>query len=131
MCRHRGLNDAAFQTYSSLPAHYAPYRWRSLEAYMLAQALSLHTDLPVSKDAQWLGLALAFLKAFVGGLGKDLLMAEDDAKAYVGKIVDSFKEAAGALESGNYPSIHPSRQSLTIHALQILHSQIIPRWSYK
>ncbi|KZV72948.1 hypothetical protein PENSPDRAFT_628128 [Peniophora sp. CONT] len=105
---HRGLREPAFQTYSSLPAHYAPYRWRSLEAYMLNQALSLHTDLPASKDAQWLGLALSFLKAFVGGLGKDLLMTEEDARVYVGKIVDSFKEAAGSLESDLTQPDHPA-----------------------
>ena len=39
--RARGRVASAIQTFTSLPAHYAPYGWTSLEAFMLMRSLDL------------------------------------------------------------------------------------------
>ncbi|KAI0319372.1 trafficking protein particle complex subunit 10 [Amylostereum chailletii] len=103
---HRGRLATAFQTYSSLPAHYGPHDWISLESYMLSQAIDTHSRIGGTKDKQWLILALSFLKTHIDGTGRDLVMAEDDRSAYVHNIVDSLKTAAEELDSDFTHSEH-------------------------
>lgn len=59
----RGQIQTAYQTFSSLPAHYSTskHRWPPLEAFMLARALDSHTRLENEKDGAWLDTAIAFL----------------------------------------------------------------------
>lgn len=96
----RGRSPNAFETYKSLPAHYAPHGWTSLESFMRMQALTVH-DLAVrAKDEEWLHIALAFLKTYVEDMGKELLMDVDDHVAYVTDLVAAVRDAARGLQSG-------------------------------
>jgi hypothetical protein len=95
--RHRGRLASALQTYTSLPAHYAPHMWTSLESFMLSRALEVHLKLDRPKDREWIHMSLAFLKAYVEGGGKALLVqGEEEAN----KLLGSLREAAGTLEDG-------------------------------
>ncbi|EIM89936.1 uncharacterized protein STEHIDRAFT_92528 [Stereum hirsutum FP-91666 SS1] len=96
---HRKRLSPAFQTFSSLPAHYLPHQWTSLESYMLVQAIDTHRLLGTAKDRQWVDLALSFLGSYVDELGEDLLMQETDKTAYVGGLVKSLGEAVGLLDT--------------------------------
>jgi len=98
--RHRANLEPALQTYSSLPAHYSPYKWTSLETYMLTQAIDLHAQAGGSKDENWINLVLSFLKAYTIGNGHDLLMPESESREYVARIIETLKSVADGLESG-------------------------------
>ena len=97
---HRGRLPVALQTYTSLPAHYAPHMWTSLESFMLSRALDTHADLQRPKDREWIHVLLAFLKAYVEELGKELLMHEDDKKEYISQLVGELHTAAIELDTG-------------------------------
>jgi trafficking protein particle complex subunit 10 len=90
----------ARQTYTSLPAHYAPHGWTSLEAFMLTKSLDLHTESQKTKDADWIHVVLDYLKAYVQDMGKALLITVEDHVAYTSALVKSLREAASDLESG-------------------------------
>ncbi|KAA1469549.1 hypothetical protein DENSPDRAFT_857972 [Dentipellis sp. KUC8613] len=105
---HRGRLSTALQTFSSLPAHYGPHKWTSLESYMLCQAIETYARGDMSKDQQWANIALSFLKSFVGDLGKDLLMQEEDKTAYVTRIVDALKTVLDTLETDIIRTDHPA-----------------------
>ena len=97
---HRGRLESALTTYMSLPAHYAPHMWTSLEALMLSHALDTHIYLEKPKDSEWIHILLAYLKTYVESVGVELLMHEEDKVAYITRLVDSLKIAAKELDSG-------------------------------
>lgn len=105
---HRGQLSVALQTFTSLPAHYAPHKWTSLESYMLSQAIDTHSTLGSSKDQQWINNALSFLRTYVDDRGRELLMQEDDKVAYVTRIVEWLGSAVADLETGMSFDIHLS-----------------------
>ncbi|EIW60047.1 uncharacterized protein TRAVEDRAFT_164477 [Trametes versicolor FP-101664 SS1] len=110
---HRGRLSSALQTYTSLPAHYSPHGWTSLEAFMLNRALDIHAFAEKSKDREWIHILLHFLRAYVDDMGMDLLLSTDDSEAYVAQLVSALKDAAHELDSDTpYPD-HPAL-SLTI-----------------
>ncbi|KAI8998488.1 trafficking protein particle complex subunit 10 [Trametes punicea] len=105
---HRGRLSTALQTYTSLPAHYSPHGWTSLEAFMLNRALDIHAAAEKPKDREWIHILLHFLRAYVDDLGKDLLLSKQDSEAYVGRLVMALKDAAHELDSDTpYPD-HPA-----------------------
>ena len=91
----------ALQTYTSLPAHYAPHGWTSLEAFMLTRALDLHESVEKPHDKDWLSVLLEYLKAYVHDLGKALLITKDDHVAYTSSLVHALRQAAQSLETGS------------------------------
>ncbi|KII88634.1 hypothetical protein PLICRDRAFT_110377 [Plicaturopsis crispa FD-325 SS-3] len=103
---HRGRMDVALQTYTSLPAHYAPHTWTSLESFMLSRAIDTHEVLEKSKDRDWIHIMLSFLKTYVEDLGNEMLIPEDDKKTYVSRLVGAMHTAASELDSA-YPD-HPA-----------------------
>ncbi|TBU35808.1 trafficking protein particle complex subunit 10 [Dichomitus squalens] len=105
---HRGRLVNALQTYTSLPAHYSPHGWTSMEAYMLNRALSIHEAAEKPKDREWIHVLLHFLRAYVDDGGKDLLLSEEDCKAYVEKLVAALKEAAQTLDNDTPFPDHPA-----------------------
>ncbi|THH18490.1 hypothetical protein EW146_g2511 [Bondarzewia mesenterica] len=105
---HRHRLSAAFQTFSSLPAHYSPHNWTSLEAYMLLQAIETHKMLGSARDQQWINILLSFLRSYVDDFGKDLLMLEDDKTAYVSWLIEGVKEAVGTLDTDIQYQDHPA-----------------------
>ncbi|KAI0780765.1 trafficking protein particle complex subunit 10 [Trametes elegans] len=100
--------DVALQTYTSLPAHYSPHGWTSLEALMLNQALDIHASSGKPKDREWIHILLHFLRTYVEDMGKELLMSEEDSRAYVSQLVAAFREAVQELDADTpYPD-HPA-----------------------
>ncbi|KAI0831480.1 trafficking protein particle complex subunit 10 [Trametes gibbosa] len=105
---HRGRLSSALQTYTSLPAHYSPHGWTSLEAFMLNRALDIHASAEKVKDREWIHILLHFLRAYVDDTGMDLLLTHDDSQAYVAQLVSALKDAAHALDADTpYPD-HPA-----------------------
>ena len=97
---HRGRLSVALQTYASLPAHYAPHMWTSLEVFMLSRAIDTHSMLQKPKDREWIHILISFLKAYVEELGTELLMHEDKTE-YVSQLVKQLHTAACELDAGN------------------------------
>ncbi|KAG5639493.1 hypothetical protein H0H81_000633 [Sphagnurus paluster] len=97
---HRGQYETALSIYTSLPAHYAPHMWTSLESFMLSRALDAHADFQQEKDTEWIHILLSFLKSYIENLGSELLMHEDDKVEYITKLVDNLRQAASKLETG-------------------------------
>ena len=98
---HRGRLSVALQTYTSLPAHYAPHMWTSLEAFMLSRAMDTHAALQKRKDTEWIHILISFLKAYVEELGQELLMHEEDKTLYVSQLVHELHATACQLDTGN------------------------------
>ncbi|KAJ6547447.1 trafficking protein particle complex subunit 10 [Mycena capillaripes] len=105
---HRGRLAAALTTYTSLPAHYAPHMWTSLESLMLSLALDTHAELDKTKDREWIHILLSFLKTYVDTVGLDLLMHEEDSAEYISRLVQAMKESATTLESDLAHPEHPA-----------------------
>ncbi|KAG5354260.1 hypothetical protein C0989_003777 [Termitomyces sp. Mn162] len=97
---HRGEYQNALSIFMSLPAHYAPHMWSSLEAFMLSRALDTHTDYQQEKDTEWIHILLSFLKSYVDNLGAELLMHEKDQVEYITRLVENLHQAAAKLDSG-------------------------------
>ncbi|KAI0093548.1 trafficking protein particle complex subunit 10 [Irpex rosettiformis] len=98
----------ALQTYTSLPAHYAPHGWTSLEAFMLTRSLDLHATSEKPKDKDWVNISLEYLKAYVQDMGRDLLISTDDHVAYTASVVKALRLAAEELESEVTHHEHPA-----------------------
>ncbi|CDO72874.1 hypothetical protein BN946_scf185002.g59 [Trametes cinnabarina] len=105
---HRGRLSSALHTFTSLPAHYSPHGWTSLEAFMLNRALDIHAAAERPRDQEWIHILLHFLRAYVDDMGKDLLMSEEDGEAYISQLIRALKDAANELDSDTpYPD-HPA-----------------------
>jgi hypothetical protein len=117
---HRGRSTSALQTYSSLPAHYAPHKWTSLESYMLSQALDVHVLAHTDRDKQWVNIALSYLKVCESCRNGELLTRQEDSATYITNLVDSLKTAVDQLsESLSYPE-HP------VLSVRVLDTTVVP-----
>ena len=67
---------------------------------MLNRALSIHDAAEKPKDREWIHILLHFLRAYVEDGGRDLLLSEEDNKAYVEGLIAALKEAAQSLDNG-------------------------------
>ncbi|GLB35442.1 putative trafficking protein particle complex subunit 10, TRAPPC10 [Lyophyllum shimeji] len=105
---HRGNYKTALAIYTSLPAHYAPHMWTSLESFMLSKALDTHADLQREKDTEWIHILLSFLKSYIDSQGSELLMHEEDKVEYITKLVDNLRQTASELESDLAHPDHPA-----------------------
>ncbi|KAJ7273596.1 trafficking protein particle complex subunit 10 [Mycena haematopus] len=105
---HRGRLAAALTTYTSLPAHYAPHMWTSLESLMLSLALDTHAELNKAKDREWIHILLSFLKTYVDTVGVELLMHEEDSIEYISRLVQAMRDSATTLESDLAHPEHPA-----------------------
>ncbi|CCL99344.1 uncharacterized protein FIBRA_01362 [Fibroporia radiculosa] len=98
----------AFETYKSLPAHYAPHGWTSLETFMRLQALSVHASTAKAKDEDWAHIVLDFFKAYVDDFGKELTMDLEDETTYISGLVsdlcNSVRELQPDLLYPDYPA---------------------------
>ncbi|KAG5732737.1 Trafficking protein particle complex subunit 10 [Termitomyces sp. T112] len=108
---HRGEYQNALSIFMSLPAHYAPHMWSSLEAFMLSRALDTHTDYQQEKDTEWIHILLSFLKSYVDNLGAELLMHEKDQVEYITRLVENLHQAAAKLDSD---LTHPNHPAVTL-----------------
>ncbi|KAF8061615.1 trafficking protein particle complex subunit 10 [Lyophyllum atratum] len=105
---HRGKHKNALATFTSLPAHYAPHMWTSLESFMLSRALDTHADFQQEKDTEWIHILLSFLKSYIDNQGSELLIHEEDKVEYITKLVDSLRQAASKLEADLAHPDHPA-----------------------
>ncbi|KAI0647217.1 trafficking protein particle complex subunit 10 [Trametes meyenii] len=109
---HRDRLSSALQTYTSLPAHYSPHGWTSLEAFMLNRALDIHASTEKPKDREWIHILLHFLRAYVDDVGMDLLLSKEDSEAYVTQLVSVLRAAADELD-GDTP--YPDHTALSVN----------------
>ena len=98
-CSHRDRMKSALQTYSSLPAHYSPHRWTSLESYVLSKAIDIYSLSGIDKDKQWITIALSCLKSYSGGGGSEgeSLIPHADSATYITNLVGSLKTVVDKL----------------------------------
>jgi hypothetical protein len=94
---HRGGLTSGLQTYTSLPAHYAPHNWTSLESYMLSQAINLYALAGTNRDKQWVNIVLKYLKLWSSGSISEPLTRQDDSATYIANLVESLKLAVDKL----------------------------------
>ncbi|KIJ69219.1 hypothetical protein HYDPIDRAFT_80628 [Hydnomerulius pinastri MD-312] len=103
---HRGRLSNALTIFSSLPAHYAPHMWTSLESFMLSRAIDTHAELQKPHDRDWIHILLAFLKTYVNESSTELIMSKEDIKEYVSRLAIALRDAAEKLDL-NHPD-HPA-----------------------
>ncbi|TFK54963.1 hypothetical protein OE88DRAFT_1732249 [Heliocybe sulcata] len=96
---HRGRLPAALQTFTSLPAHYAPHEWTSLESLALSEAMATHARLEKAKDTEWIHILLAFLKTYVGSSEDELLIQTENNTSYMQTLIDALRHAAEGLDT--------------------------------
>ncbi|KAF4576476.1 hypothetical protein EYR40_000715 [Pleurotus pulmonarius] len=77
---YRGRLDAAQTTFASLPSHYAPHMWSSLEAFMLCRALHAYSKGPIPDSREWVSLVLSFMKLCIDELGIIQVKTVGDAR---------------------------------------------------
>ncbi|EGO20910.1 hypothetical protein SERLADRAFT_452051 [Serpula lacrymans var. lacrymans S7.9] len=105
---HRERLSNALTIFASLPAHYAPHMWSSLESFMLFRAIEVHAGLGKPHDREWIHIILSFLKTHVNDTSKELLMPEDDMRTYVSQVVGALKAAASELDTDLAHPDHPA-----------------------
>ncbi|KAH7923870.1 hypothetical protein BV22DRAFT_1113164 [Leucogyrophana mollusca] len=105
---HRGRLSSALTIFSSLPAHYAPHLWTSLESFMLSRAIDTHAGLDKPHDREWIHILLAFLKTYVNDTSQELLMPKVDMRQYVTQLVSALTTAASQLDSDLAHPDHPA-----------------------
>ncbi|PAV23661.1 er to golgi transport-related protein [Pyrrhoderma noxium] len=104
---YRERHGNALQTYTSLPAHYAPHHWASLESYMLFQSIETHTRMGKDRDRQWIHTALNFVKAYVEKVALDLLYEIKDMELYVEQLVESAIKVSNSVDGDLLFQDHP------------------------
>lgn len=104
---HRGRLSNALTIFSSLPAHYAPHMWTSLESFMLSRAIDTHAVLKKPHDREWIHILLAFLKTYVNETTLESLVPHD-IDEYVARLVIALREAAENLDSDLSHPDHPA-----------------------
>ncbi|KAG7452626.1 uncharacterized protein BT62DRAFT_939661 [Guyanagaster necrorhizus] len=109
---HRGRLSTALTTYTSLPAHYAPHKWTSLQSLMLSRALDIHESLEKPKDREWMHILLSSLSIYIES-GAELLLCEQNAQVYVSRLVGELKNAASELDQD---LVHTDLAAVTVHA---------------
>ncbi|KAF8229518.1 hypothetical protein L208DRAFT_1439127 [Tricholoma matsutake] len=105
---HRGQLNNALTTYSSLPAHYAPHMWTSLESFMLSQALDTHAKFNKDKDTEWIHVLLSYLRTYIDTQGTELLLHEADKVVYVTELVNELKTVVSELKTDIAHPDHPA-----------------------
>ncbi|KAF8831376.1 hypothetical protein HHX47_DHR1000473 [Lentinula edodes] len=103
-----GRLDTALATYNSLPAHYAPHSWTSLEAVMLARALETHEIAGKPKDREWIHVLLAFFKTYAESGGEELLLPEESKVTYVSWLMSALETAVSNLDTDLSHPDHPA-----------------------
>ena len=120
--RHRQRLSTALTTFTSLPAHYSPHHWTSLEFFVLSRALDTPAALDQQHDREWIHTLLAFLAAYVTTMGKDLLMDQQDSETYLTDLVEALRKASAELEQGERSGAFRSNFQLTSDNPELQHS---------
>ncbi|KAG1764769.1 hypothetical protein EV702DRAFT_1283222 [Suillus placidus] len=103
---HRGRLASALAIFTSLPAHYAPHMWISLESFMLSRALDIHAELENPQDREWIHILLAYLRTCTNDMSKELASEVNKEKS-VTQLVRALRTAAANLDSDLVHTDHP------------------------
>ncbi|KAG1768331.1 trafficking protein particle complex subunit 10 [Suillus occidentalis] len=95
---HRGRLASALAIFTSLPAHYAPHMWISLESFVLSRALDIHAELENPQDREWIHILLAYLRTCTNDMSKELASGVDKEKS-VTQLMRALRTAAASLDS--------------------------------
>ncbi|KAG1827035.1 trafficking protein particle complex subunit 10 [Suillus subaureus] len=102
---HRGRLASALAIFTSLPAHYAPHMWVSLESFVLSRALDIHAELENPQDREWIHILLAYIRTCTNDTSKELT-SEVDEKS-VTELIRALHTAAASLDSDLIHTDHP------------------------
>ncbi|KAG1877859.1 trafficking protein particle complex subunit 10 [Suillus subalutaceus] len=103
---HRGRLASALAIFTSLPAHYAPHMWVSLESFVLSRALDIHAELENPQDREWIHILLAYLRTYTNDMNKELTSEVDEEKS-VTELIRALHTAAASLDSDLIHTDHP------------------------
>ncbi|KAG1756516.1 trafficking protein particle complex subunit 10 [Suillus paluster] len=103
---HRGRLESALAIFTSLPAHYAPHMWTSLESFMLSRAINIHAELEKPRDREWIHILLAFLRTCTNDVSTELV-TEENGEMGVTQLVGALHTAVMRLDSDLIHSDHP------------------------
>lgn len=103
---HRGRLASALAIFTSLPAHYAPHMWISLESFVLSRALDIHAELKNPQDREWIHILLAYLRTCTNDMSKELTSEVDQEKS-VTQLIRALHTAAASLDSDLVHTDHP------------------------
>lgn len=103
---HRGRLASALAIFTSLPAHYAPHMWISLESFVLSRALDIHAELENPQDREWIHILLAYLRTCINDMSKELASEVDKEKS-VTQLIRALHTAAASLDSDLVHTDHP------------------------
>jgi hypothetical protein len=67
---------------------------------MLGRAVTAHADVGRPRDREWVLGALAYLRAYVEELGREVMMPDEDKRQWLGALVREVQEAAEGLDLG-------------------------------
>ncbi|KAG2157362.1 trafficking protein particle complex subunit 10 [Suillus clintonianus] len=109
---HRGRLANALAIFTSLPAHYAPHMWTSLESFVLSRAIDIHAELEKPQDREWIHILLAYLRTYTNDISKELASEEEGEKS-VTQLITALHAAAKSLDSDLIHTDH------TIMAVQV------------
>ncbi|KAF7440398.1 hypothetical protein PC9H_000743 [Pleurotus ostreatus] len=120
---YRGRLDAAQTTFASLPSHYAPHMWTSLEAFMLCRALHAYSKGPIPDSREWVSLVLSFMKLCIDELGMSLVDFQGDVKSQIDDLLESVQKVASQLDPELVYPDHPSIQVKTVGDARVVGSK--------
>ncbi|KAG2367519.1 trafficking protein particle complex subunit 10 [Suillus spraguei] len=103
---HRGRLESALAIFTSLPAHYAPHMWISLESFVLSRALNIHAELEKSPDREWIYILLAYLRTCTNDMSKELTSEVGEEKSVI-QLIRALHTAAATLDSDLVHTDHP------------------------
>ncbi|KAI6132070.1 trafficking protein particle complex subunit 10 [Pisolithus croceorrhizus] len=117
--KHRGRLSNALAIFSSLPAHYAPHMWTSLESFMLSRAIDTHTLLQKPRDREWIYLLLAFLRTYVNETSSEPLISHN-IDHYVTKLATALREVSEKLDS----DVRCSQDEDLVYLTVLIHNRL-------
>ncbi|KAG1754504.1 trafficking protein particle complex subunit 10 [Suillus lakei] len=103
---HRGRLASALAIFTSLPAHYAPHMWTSLESFVLSRAIDIHAELGKPQDREWIHILLAYLRTCTNDMSKELA-SEGVWETSVTQLIRALHTAATSLDSDLIHTDHP------------------------
>lgn len=103
---HRGRLASALAIFTSLPAHYAPHMWISLESFVLSRALDIHAELENPPDREWIHILLAYLRTCTNDMSKELTPEVGGEKSVI-QLIRALHTAVATLDSDLVHTDHP------------------------
>ncbi|EIW85047.1 hypothetical protein CONPUDRAFT_47585 [Coniophora puteana RWD-64-598 SS2] len=120
MDAYRGRLTSALTIFGSLPAHYAPHMWTSLESFMLCRAINVHKSLNKPHNREWIYMLLDFFKAYIPDTNRELSPLDQDGLSSLSTLVNHVVTSAKELDSD---LIHSDDYIISIRPLKNTRTQ--------